>query len=590
MVMIVAVAMVPFAPASRAIGAEASVETLHFAVAVGSNGATHCDIVGDVYRPAGADSSHRVPAVLMTHGFGQSKGDLKEFAQMFVDEGYLVLAYSGLGFGGSSCLISLDDPAIDGAAASQLVSYLGGAEGIAYRDAEHHLSAPAMDAVKHDDGSGHANDPRVGMFGASYGGAVQLAAASIDPRIDALVPISTFNDLRYTLYPNSTAITSGVSSSTPGAFKHNWALGVGLVGSLTGTGGDQSVNLTGCEKLADGVCATITRGLVRGYPSAADLALAERVSPASYIDSVRAPTLVIQSQDDTFFTLNEGVALFRQLQSNDVPTRMIWQRAGHTNPNGSVDDLNPLHPDPASYVSQRVFHWFARYLRKENVDVGPLFAYQQNWLPDTPGTTYATSSTFPVGEPVSYYPSTLERLKTDPADVKDALLVMSTPEFGVVTNTDPLDLTAATTPTGPITSHQHDLAGTALSWSTAPLTSKVDVVGSPTVRLKVSAPVALAEQHRGAVGQLVLFFKIYDVAPNGLTTLVGQQIAPVRIPDVSKRFTAKLPALVHEFAPGHRIRFSIAGSSTNFGGGSSANVVWFATGGAEQVITLPVVP
>lgn len=76
---------------------------------------------------------------------------------------------------------------------------------------------------------------------------------------------------------------------------------------------------------------------------------------------------------------------------------MIWQRAGHTNPNGSVDDLNPLHPDPASYVSQRVFHWFARYLRKENVDVGPLFAYQQNWLPDTPGTTYATSSTFPVG-------------------------------------------------------------------------------------------------------------------------------------------------------------------------------------------------
>lgn len=589
MASMLAVALVPFTPAPAAVGADASVETLHFAVSVGADRKTHCDIVGDVYRPAKAGVSHQVPAVLMTHGFGQSKNDLTEFAQMFVDEGYIVLAYSGLGFGGSSCLISMDDPAIDGVAASQLVSYLGGADGIAYRDADHQTPAPTMDAVKRDEGSGHAHDPRVGMFGASYGGAVQLAAASIDPRIDALVPVSTFNDLEYTLYPNNTAITNGVSSSTPGAFKHNWALGVGLVGSLTGTGGDQSARLPGCEKLADGVCATITRGLLRGYPNDADLALAKRVSPATYIHAVHAPTLVIQSQADTFFNLNEGAALFQQLRANHVPTRMIWQRAGHTNPNGSVDDLNPLHPDPASYVSQRVFGWFAHYLLDEDADLGPLFAYQQNWLPDAPGTTYATSSSFPVGEPVSYYPSTFERLETDSAKVRSALLVMSTPDYGVVANTDPLDLTAAKTPTGPVTSHQHDLAGTALSWSTAPLTSKVDVVGSPTARLKVAAPVALRQQSRGAVGQLVLFLKVYDVAPNGTTTLVGQQVAPVRIPDVSKPFTASLPALVHQFEAGHRIRFSIAGSSSNFGGGVSANTVWFATGGTRQVITLPVV-
>ena len=583
---VLAVAMTSLVPAPSAAAVEASVKTFHFAVVVGAEGATHCDIVGDVYTPAGAGPLNRVPAVLMTHGFGQSKKDMKDFAQMFLDEGYLVLAYSGLGFGGSSCVISMDDPAIDGKAASQLVSYLGGADGIAYEDAAHTTPVLPMKDVQNDQDSGYAHDPRVGMFGASYGGAVQLAAASVDPRIDALVPMSTFNDLSYTLYPNNTAITSGVSSSTPGAFKHNWAFGVGLVGSLTGTGS----TLPGCEKLAAGVCQTIVRGLVRGYPNAADLALAKRVSPATYIKSVHAPTLVIQSQADTFFNLNEGAALFQQLRDNKVPTRMIWQRAGHTNPNGSVDDLNPLDPDPSSYVSQRVFAWFAHYVRKENVDVGPLFAYQRNWLPDTPGTTYATSSTFPVGKSVSYYPSTFERLKTNPAKVKKARLVMTTPEFGVVTNTDPLDLTAASTPTGPITSHQHDVPGTALSWSTPPLKSKVNVAGSPTVQLKVSAPVARAQQHRGAVGQLVLFLKFYDVAPDGLTTLVGQQTAPVRIPDVRKQFTAKLPALVHQFAPGHRIRFSIAGSSTNFGGGTSANVVTFATGGSDQVITLPVVP
>ena len=108
-----------------------TVETLHFAVAVGPDGAQHCDIVGDLYTPSDADRAHLVPAILTTNGFGGSKDDQAGLAKYFASQDYVVLSYSGLGFGGSGCKITLDDPDWDGQAVRQLVGFLGGQDGIA---------------------------------------------------------------------------------------------------------------------------------------------------------------------------------------------------------------------------------------------------------------------------------------------------------------------------------------------------------------------------------------------------------------------------------------------------------------------------
>ena len=104
---------------------------------VGPTNATTCDVVGDLYVPDTASPTSRVPAILTTNGFGGSKDDQAGIGKAFAQRGYVVLSYSGLGFGGSDCKITLDDPDYDGKAAQQLVGYLGGKSGIAFTDDAH---------------------------------------------------------------------------------------------------------------------------------------------------------------------------------------------------------------------------------------------------------------------------------------------------------------------------------------------------------------------------------------------------------------------------------------------------------------------
>jgi len=134
----------------------------------------------DLYRPAGVDRARPAPAVLATNGFGGSKSDgpTDAVGRTFARRGCVGLVHSGLGFGKSGCLISLDDPDTDGRAASGLVDFLAG-------------TRAADDGTRADfvtlDAKG---DPRVGMIGGSYGGAGQLATAD-----DKFVLFAELHDL-----------------------------------------------------------------------------------------------------------------------------------------------------------------------------------------------------------------------------------------------------------------------------------------------------------------------------------------------------------------------------------------------------------
>ena len=194
-----------------------------------------CDIDADLYVPAGVSSAQPAAALLVTNGFGGTKDDQADLAQGFGEQGYVTLSYTGIGFvDGDNCPITLDDVEHDGAAASQLIRFLGGDPSIEATDDADGLPVHVDQVVREDGPTGTLHDPQVGMTGGSYGGQIQFAAAAYErrhgtDRLDAIVPLITWNDLSYSLAPDNSGLPQGtarsgsVSSSGTGVFKYQWA-------------------------------------------------------------------------------------------------------------------------------------------------------------------------------------------------------------------------------------------------------------------------------------------------------------------------------------------------------------------------------
>ena len=564
--------------------------TLHFKVNVGPSGTQVCDVIGDVYVPRGASATHRMPAVLTTNGFGGSKDDQAEMAGALARCGYVVLSYSGLGFGGSGCKITLDDPDYDGRAASQLVSYLGGTPGIAFTDAAHTKAAPPLTVVTRDKrdhrGVARGNDPRVATFGGSYGGGFQFAVASQDARVDALTPMATWNDLSYSLAPNGTAQTSGVSTSVPGAAKLIWALGFSSTGMISDLQNQQvPPDLLPCPNFADFVCPALVAGGATGYLPAPSIASLRHASVASYVKDVRVPTLLIQGQRDTLFNLNEATATYRALQAQGTETKMIWQLGGHSGDPapGEIDWSNPS----AGYVSSRVLSWFEHHLKGRDVSTGPEFAYFRDWISYTGNArpAYGTANTFPAGERRTWRLSGKADLVSGTTTAAGSQSFLTT-AAGLPTRLNDMDVLGGFV--GPITDLVTDLPGTYASWSTAPLAAPLRVAGSPTVTLAFKAPTAALTQTLGPLTQLVVFVKVVDIGPDGKARLINGLEAPVRVADARLPVTVQVPAIVHQFPKGHRLGLMVAGGSINYRGGVLATPVTI-TSGPGQTLSLPVV-
>ena len=67
-----------------------------------------------------------------------------------------------------------------------------------------------------------------------------------------------------------------------------------------------------------------------------------------------------------------------------------------------------------------------------------------------------------------------------------------------------------------------------------------------------------ATQTASPLSKLMVFAKLYDVAPDGSRTLVKDLVAAARIPDITEPARIALPGVVHRFAPGHRVQLVLA--------------------------------
>ena len=122
-----------------------------------------------------------------------------------------------------------------------------------------------------------------------------------------------------------------------------------------------------------------------------------------------------------------------------------------------------------------------------------------------------------------------------------------------------------------------DAEGTFAAWTTSPLARRTHWVGSADLTVNLDAPLAAATQDAGPAGKLVLFAKVYDVAPDGSKTLKNRLISPVRVTDVTKPVKIALPGIVHRFGKGHRIQVVLAASDFAYAGNQETQPVTVVT-------------
>jgi ABC-2 type transport system ATP-binding protein len=558
-----------------------TVKTLHFDTVVGPNNDTHCDVIGDLYKPNDATAANPAPAILTTNGFGGSKDDQATLARSYAARGYVVLSYSGLGFGGSGCKIELDDPDWDGKAGSQLISFLGGSKAA--------TDGTRVDYVIHDatahDGKHYRDDPRVGMIGGSYGGEIQFAVAGVDPRLDAIVPQITWNDLAFSLTPNDTSLANGVTYTTPGVPKSEWPSEFFALGTADGVEqvaqGDPS-HLGTCPNFDPQVCPSELTSASVGYPDAPTLALLRHASVSTYMDRIRIPTLLAQGQTDSLFVLQEAAATYQALRARNVPVKMLWRSSGHSG--GDLGNSEDDQSDPeAGYESRMDLEWFDWYLR--GIGSPPLldFSYYRDWIPYHGDAAPAVGSapSYPAADPVKLYLSGSGALVDSAAAVIAGQASFTTLPAGApasYTETSAVDQSA------PLT----DTPGTFASYLSPPLTGDLDVVGIPTLNVHLSAPTFAQSQALGPAGMRVLFIKLEDVAPDGSVVLPHRLVAAVRIPDVTQPVNLQLPGIVHRFAKGDRIKLVIAASDAAYKGNqTSGPVTVVADPGSPDLLVIP---
>ncbi|MEW1777480.1 CocE/NonD family hydrolase [Streptomyces sp. NPDC086777] len=437
----------------------------------------------------------RRPAVLLAHGFGGSKDDMRAEAEDLARDGYAVLTWSARGFGRSTGKIGLNDPKGEVADVSRLIDWLA--------------KQPQVQLDK-------AGDPRVGMAGGSYGGAISLLAAGYDDRVDAIAPSITYWNLADALFPN-------------GVFKKLWA------GIFFNTGG-------GCADFQPELCAMYNRVAESGKPDAAAVKLLEERSPSAVGSRIKVPTLLFQGQTDSLFTLSQSDAAASAIEANGAPVDVDWIAGGHDG-----GDLE------TSRVEGRVTAWFDRYLKGDkNTGTGPAFRITR-----TGGVDSTDGAALLRGASADNYPG-LE------SDRKDVALKGGTQRVTNPAGASPPGVSALPGLGGGGLAQLSslgvgvslDFPGQYARFDSAPVTRTVQITGAPTATVHLTS----------TSDDAVLFGKVYDVGPDGTQqVLPSQLVAPIRVEGAKagKDVTITLPAIDHEVQKGHRLRLVLA--STDLG-------------------------
>ncbi len=583
-----------------------TVRDLRIPVVDGPNGDQRVVLDATFLTPTGGG---RVPAILLAHGFGETKAAVRPEAEQLARAGFAVLTWTARGFGNSTGQVALDSPDYEVKDVQQLVTWLAGQPRVL-------LDRPG--------------DPRVGIAGASYGGGITLLAAAYDHRIDAIVPQSTWNSLATALFPNAagggpadgvfkkqwagllfaqgavgfgnagqgsnagrgggasgsgigargsgaSASGSGASASGSGASASgsgasgSGASGSGASGSgasATGSGPASAAALANaaaqaarCGRFLPRICAIYQQVATDGKATPQAISLLQQSSPASAASQIDVPTLLIQGENDSLFGLDQANANYQAIRDNGAPVDMVWFNGGHDGGDQETSRVNALTQQ-----------WFEHWLMPAHL----LFHPGSSGGADSTGAASTggaglNSAGLSTGQPGFAVSRDRGFDPSSNADVLGVATAAAYPGLGGTTHTT-VRLTGPpqtiVNPAGGAPASMSvfpglgslassglafDMPGQSAAFTSAPLAAPVQMTGSASVAVRVSgAP------------DIMLFAKVYDVDQAGNATLPDQLAAPVRVvgAQAGRVVRIRLPAIDYRFAAGHQLRLVL--TATDF--------------------------
>jgi ABC-2 type transport system ATP-binding protein len=395
--------------------------------------------------------------------------------------GYNVLTWDPRGFGQSGGTIEVDSPQFEARDVSAMLDWI---------------------ATQHGVQLDHPRDPRTGMVGASYGGGIQLVAAAIDCRIDAIVPTIAWNSLVTSLDK----------------------------GGITKTGWGGILNAAAAGRSADPhVALAYQSGITNGSIDQAVQSWYAGRGPAALLTRIHAPTLLVQGTVDTLFTLDEGIANYNALRKQKIPLGMVWFCGGH---GACLTDQGDT-----TQVAQATQAWLSRYVKgDQSIKTGPGFRFV-----DQNGSNYSAP-----GYPLSQGP-------TISASGNGTLQLTATGGAGP----------AAFPPGvgGPLGSLVQPItpakAGNAVDVDVALGSRSAVVVGAPQLVLAYRGTVPSGPKPTAVFGQLV---------DNKTGLVVGNQITPVPLilDGSAHQTTVPLESIAYTVRPGAHLTLQLVATTVAY--------------------------
>ena len=253
-----------------------------------------------VFQPS-LKPGQTAPLVVHSHGFGvfRMSAPVSVYGQLvFSGEaalaawkaGYWVISYDQRGHGDSEGINRLMSPEHEVRDVSTVIDW----------------SLENLVRVSRDT----ENDPLIATIGESYSGGAMLLASRNEPRIDTMIPITTWFDFPYSLAPNQVP-------------KSGWLSTLLLVNNILNPGSMDPIINESYWQARDGSLGPEIEAYLKAR------------SPKTYCpeyQNTRVDTLLIQGFRDVAFPLNEAVGNMECLGKNGGDVRLVGTQGGHLLP------------------------------------------------------------------------------------------------------------------------------------------------------------------------------------------------------------------------------------------------------------------